>query len=608
MSAAAALATPTAAPRQRTALQRKCACGQAATGIGAQCEDCQRRQLFGIGPTAAPGTGTPADPGTGQSLDVATRGFFEARFGHGFGDVRIHAGDRAAAAARALNAHAYTSGRDIVFARGRYDPASAAGRHLLAHELTHVVQQRSALLANAPDGHADPAEREAEHNAERLHKAEPLQALERAPADARQPADTSTVTVDAPTGPPGCTLDQHHAIEPAVRGAQDRLQRTMDRLDAYIAAPADAANQAVAAALTRHFRRADAALATTVRQRIAGIRTDMVTRDPFPVECHDATDGSCANSGAYVRDNSELVFCPDFFTGGLPWRIEALTHEMAHALAGLDIHDRAYRNDRLLPQLSTAEALDNAESYTLFVSEVDSGRPVQGAPPQDQVEDCSSRNAPLVREAVARAQRWNRDAEVIANDQRAAMVTASAPFFTTHLGDALPATRNAARRVLGSMVTRLRSSLDVRCDNRPAAACSASHHAYKGATTSAGEGALTGLGIGAGIGLAGGLAGGIALLATGAGALAGLGALGLGGLIGMALGAAIGAIVGAATARDQIRLCPGWATLPSMEDRTEALLAAAYETYGGLNTAQAARYAAFARAVERNWWAAPPPV
>lgn len=608
MNTALALAAPQAQPRRRAVLQRKCACGQAASNLGPKCEDCQRRQLFGIGPAALPDAGAPGDFGPGQPLDGTTRRFFESRFGHGFGDVRIHAGDRAAATARAQNAHAFASGGDIVFARGRYDPASPAGQRLLAHELTHVVQQRTALAAATPSGDADPAEQEAEYNAARLHTAQPLFAVRRAPALARQAAGATTVTVDAPTGPPGCTLDQHHAIEPAVHGAQSRLQRTLNRLDAYIAAPADAANQAVAAALTRHFRRADPALAGTVRQRIAGIRTDMVTRDPFPVECHDAGDASCANSGAYVRNDSELVFCPAFFTGSLPWRIEALTHEMAHALAGLDISDRAYRNDRLLPQLSTAEALDNAESYTMFVSEVDSGRPVQGAPPQDRTEDCSRRNAPLVSEAIARAQRWNRDAEVVANDQSPAMLTASAPFFTTHLGDAAPATRNAARRVLGSMVVRLRSSLDVRCDNTPAAECGASRHAYKGATTSAGEGALTGMGIGAGVGLAGGLGGAIGLWATGAGALAGLGVLALGGLIGMALGAAIGAIVGAATARDQIRLCPSWAGLPSMEDRTEALLAAAYETYGGLDAAQAARHAAFVRAVHQNWWPAPPAI
>lgn len=68
----------------------------------------------------------------------------EARFGHDFSRVRIHTDAAAADSARSLNAFAYTVGPDIVFARGRYAPATDAGRHLLAHELTHVVQQTSA--------------------------------------------------------------------------------------------------------------------------------------------------------------------------------------------------------------------------------------------------------------------------------------------------------------------------------------------------------------------------------------------------------------------------------------------------------------------------------
>jgi len=77
----------------------------------------------------------------GQPLDAATRSFMEARFGHDFGRVRVHAGARADASARAVDARAYTVGRDIVFAEGRYEPGTDAGRRLLAHELTHVLQQ-----------------------------------------------------------------------------------------------------------------------------------------------------------------------------------------------------------------------------------------------------------------------------------------------------------------------------------------------------------------------------------------------------------------------------------------------------------------------------------
>lgn len=77
----------------------------------------------------------------GTPLDTATRGFMESRFGHDFSQVRIHADGNAAASARAVHAHAYTLGQDIVFDAGRYAPQTDGGRRLLAHELAHVVQQ-----------------------------------------------------------------------------------------------------------------------------------------------------------------------------------------------------------------------------------------------------------------------------------------------------------------------------------------------------------------------------------------------------------------------------------------------------------------------------------
>lgn len=79
--------------------------------------------------------------GGGQAMPAQLRNFFEPRFGRSFADVRIHQGDAAGKRARDINARAFTYGRNIVFAPGRYSPDTAAGRHLLAHELTHVVQQ-----------------------------------------------------------------------------------------------------------------------------------------------------------------------------------------------------------------------------------------------------------------------------------------------------------------------------------------------------------------------------------------------------------------------------------------------------------------------------------
>jgi hypothetical protein len=85
----------------------------------------------------------------GQALDVHARAFFEPRFGYDFSQVRVHSDPSAAESARAVNAHAYTVGRDIVFDAGQYAPHSAVGRNLLAHELTHVVQQSSGTAASA---------------------------------------------------------------------------------------------------------------------------------------------------------------------------------------------------------------------------------------------------------------------------------------------------------------------------------------------------------------------------------------------------------------------------------------------------------------------------
>ena len=84
------------------------------------------------------------DEGAGQPLDTTTRAFMEPRFGRDFSRVRVHADQAAADAARALAAEAFTVGEHIVFGAGRYAPGGAAGRGLLAHELAHTVQQRTA--------------------------------------------------------------------------------------------------------------------------------------------------------------------------------------------------------------------------------------------------------------------------------------------------------------------------------------------------------------------------------------------------------------------------------------------------------------------------------
>ena len=128
-------------------VQRACACGGA-------CADCQsgeeeepqhlqtQRLSSGGGSTAvAPPIVHEALASPGQPLDPATRAYMEPRFGADFSGVRIHAGDAAERSAQAVQASAYTVGRDIVFGAGRFAPGTDEGRRLLAHELVHTLQQ-----------------------------------------------------------------------------------------------------------------------------------------------------------------------------------------------------------------------------------------------------------------------------------------------------------------------------------------------------------------------------------------------------------------------------------------------------------------------------------
>jgi Domain of unknown function (DUF4157) len=82
-----------------------------------------------------------ATKGSGQLLDTPLRRQMEQGFGADFSEVKIHTGDEAAALNTQLGARAFTTGQDIYFNEGAYNPQSASGKHLLAHELTHVVQQ-----------------------------------------------------------------------------------------------------------------------------------------------------------------------------------------------------------------------------------------------------------------------------------------------------------------------------------------------------------------------------------------------------------------------------------------------------------------------------------
>ena len=86
----------------------------------------------------------------GQPLDPAIRNSMERRFGHDFSQIKIHTNAKAAESARAVNAHAYTVGNNIVFGSGAFDTQTTPGKRLLAHELTHTIQQRASNSRTNP--------------------------------------------------------------------------------------------------------------------------------------------------------------------------------------------------------------------------------------------------------------------------------------------------------------------------------------------------------------------------------------------------------------------------------------------------------------------------
>jgi hypothetical protein len=158
---AEAAARESKTPESSRPPRHRCACG-GEVRTGGECESCRnmrlaasrsaggRQSAASLQRKAVHPTRTDSVPPSvrnvlgspGKPLDSSTRGFFEPRLGQDFSRVRVHSDPLAGDSARAVNASAYTVGQHIVFGTGRYAAETASGRSLLAHELTHVVQQR----------------------------------------------------------------------------------------------------------------------------------------------------------------------------------------------------------------------------------------------------------------------------------------------------------------------------------------------------------------------------------------------------------------------------------------------------------------------------------
>lgn len=199
--------TPSFTPVANRVLQRRCACGQHAGG--GQCDECKKNEMLQRHPASS--RATNAVPpivnevlrSPGQPLDRATCAFMEPRFGHDFSQVRVHTDAQAARSAGAVDAEAYTVANHVVFGSGLFQPHAPAGLQLLAHELTHVVQQASGSVG-APSRVAaiDPhpgMEAEARASAQTLGQKFPLRAPPTPGASLqRQPTGTSSTAKKTP--------------------------------------------------------------------------------------------------------------------------------------------------------------------------------------------------------------------------------------------------------------------------------------------------------------------------------------------------------------------------------------------------------------------------
>ena len=170
----------------RPDIQRKCsACEE-------EDETLRFKRSPGSVPEVTPSVGANIDAlrGSGQPLAPSARAFFEPRFGYDFGDVRVHTTGRALEAARQVRAQAFTVGRDVVFGAGQYNPETQPGRQLLAHELTHVVQQtpmlsrKSSVIQRMPETNeqAPAATEQPQESAGPTEEAAPAQMSEATPA------------------------------------------------------------------------------------------------------------------------------------------------------------------------------------------------------------------------------------------------------------------------------------------------------------------------------------------------------------------------------------------------------------------------------------------
>ena len=293
----------------------------------------QRRSNNQAEPAEVPSIVHDALRSPGQPLDLETRTFLESRFGRDFNQVQVHTDSRAAMSAQTVNALAYTVGRNIVFGAGQYSPGTNEGKRLIAHELTHVMQQN------------------------RLQDYSKVQ---------RQP-----VVPDFRDCTPEIT---------GIPDANERLENARQRAREYIGAArrvlanAPAAGSTYATALNRHFINPTAADRAAIENTYSQILPTLVERNYI---CN--SNNICGGEQAFWIPHDDLIhICRPFWPISLTCRGIILIHEGAHDIGlGIGSHppnrgsaDYPAGNTAPPGGQTTADRRNNPDAYAFFAAHI----------------------------------------------------------------------------------------------------------------------------------------------------------------------------------------------------------------------------------------------
>ncbi|MCI0401522.1 MAG: DUF4157 domain-containing protein [Gammaproteobacteria bacterium] len=346
-------------------------------------EELQAKAIPGHSPEVTPdlGSAISALKGGGHPLPRSLRSFFEPRFGYDFSAVRVHADAKAGESARAVNALAYTVGDDIVFGAGRYTPGTLEGIRLLAHELAHVVQGSRGVPGTV--------------SVPWLYRQADVSGATRSPSGEEEAEQRAFLIPRFP----GCSPHDRIRLDFQIGQARSLVEQGMVALDDELDRIARGSEIITVAgkALDTHFHTHNSRHIRTIMRRLDRIH-DRLSRGSRNWRCvsEQACRRECDDAAACADVGTPVFVCPSHFEFGDLEGPLTLVHEAAHQAGyGGD----TYAVDRRFIDLTTAEALANADSYAMFVRDNVYGGPIISPRPAGAAPE-----RPHEREARARAE------------------------------------------------------------------------------------------------------------------------------------------------------------------------------------------------------------